>query len=120
MPDSDVLLYLALREAAHQRLFAGVVGDRADQVVAQPRHAGEEPLVGGLTQREVEQHVAVGHVEALGEAARRWPAPARPCPGAPSGRPMSEAVSTSPASAPRPGADLLGEHRADRLAEHRR
>ena len=24
MPDSDVLLYLALREAAHQRLFAGV------------------------------------------------------------------------------------------------
>ena len=36
-----------------------VVGDRADQVLAQPRHVGEQPLVGGLAQREVEQHVVL-------------------------------------------------------------
>ena len=46
---------------------AAVAGDRADQVVAQPRDVGEEPLVGGLAQREVEQHVVGADVELGGE-----------------------------------------------------
>ena len=45
----------------------GVRRDRADQVVAQPGDAGEEPLVGGLAQREVEEHVLLGDVEPRGE-----------------------------------------------------
>ena len=39
-------------------------------------------------------------------------------PAGPSGRPMSLAVSTSPARPPRRGADLAAEHRAAGLAEH--
>ena len=46
---------------------AAVVRDRGDQVLAQPRHVGEQPLVGGLAQREVEQDVVLGDVEPLGE-----------------------------------------------------
>ena len=46
---------------------AAVVLDRGEQVRAQPRHVREQPLVGGLAQREVEQHVVGGDVEALGE-----------------------------------------------------
>ena len=36
-------------------------------MVTQPRHAGEEPLVGGFAQGQEEEHVVGGDVEALGE-----------------------------------------------------
>ena len=66
--DAAHLLLDRLLDAVDVDLDAlGVVRDRADQVVAQPRDVGEEPLVGGLAQREVEQHVVVGDVEPLGE-----------------------------------------------------
>ena len=62
-------------DLAHGLLDAGDVDgdaatevlDRGDQVLAQPRDVGEQPLVGGLAQREVEQDVVLGDVEPLGE-----------------------------------------------------
>ena len=110
-----------------QLLLDGVGVDLdAAGVVARPRRSG------GRAARARARTAAGGRPRAArGRAARRrrprrdprrtprrWPAPARPCPSGPSGRPMSEAVSTSPASAAEPGADLAGDHRAGGLAEH--
>ena len=76
-------------------------------MLAQPRHVGEQPLVGGLAQREVEQHVVGGRRRGPRRTPRRCAAPAPPCPAGPSGSPMSLAVSTSPASPPSAGPTWL-------------
>ena len=68
-------LHVGRVELAHGLLDAGDVdGDAAtevldggDQVLAQPRDVGEQPLVRGLAQGQVEQHVVLAHVEAVGE-----------------------------------------------------
>ena len=66
--DAAHLLLDALLDALDVDLDAlGVRRHRADQVVAQPRDAGEQPLVRGLAQREVEEDVVLGDVEPLGE-----------------------------------------------------
>ena len=44
-----------------------VVGDGRQEVLPQPRHVGEEALVRGLAEGEVEHHVVLAHVEARGE-----------------------------------------------------
>ena len=97
---------------------AAVVLDRGEQVRAQPRHVREQPLVGGLAQREVEQHVVVGHVEALGERGDVGRAAARPCRPGPSGQADvggAEHLAGEPAERL---PDLAAEHRAAGLAEH--
>ncbi len=56
VPEDDVLLYLALREAAHQRLFAGVPWLRDHLVGAVTAYAeGIEVNVEGIQQRVEEQ-----------------------------------------------------------------
>jgi putative hydrolase len=56
VPEDDVLLYLALREAAHQRLFAGVPWLRDHLVDAVTAYAeGIEVNVEGIQQRVEEQ-----------------------------------------------------------------
>ena len=46
---------------------SAVVGDRGDDVVAQPGRVQEEPLVRALAQHQVEQHVGLVDTESLGE-----------------------------------------------------
>ncbi len=95
----------------------GVVGHGADQVVAQPRHVGEEPLVGRLAQREVEQDVVLGDVEPLGERRdvgrhqRRLAGRAERQPDVGGGEHLA-------GQRRRGRADLGGDHRAGGLAEH--
>jgi len=56
VPDEDVLLFLALREAAHQRLFAGVPWLREHLVGAVTAYAeGVELNIEGIQQRVEEQ-----------------------------------------------------------------
>ena len=58
--------------------------------------------MGGLAQREVEQDVVLARRRGPSRRRRRWSARSAARPAGPSGSPMSEAVSTSPASAPMP------------------
>ena len=96
---------------------ARVVAHGPDQVLAQPRHVGEEALVGGLAQREVEQHVVVAHVEAVGER-RHVARHERGRAGGAEGEPdvgRRQHLAGQPAER---GADLAGDHRAGGLADH--
>ena len=68
-------LGVARVDAAHRLLEPGGVDrdaarvglDGVDQVRAQPRHVREQPLVGGLAQRQVQPHLVGGHLEARAE-----------------------------------------------------
>ena len=76
--------------------------DRAEQMRAQPRHVGEEPLVGGLAQGEIQPHLLLRHAQVLAERRRCSPAAARPCrPGRAAGRCRSSRRPRPPAR-PRP------------------
>ena len=79
---------------------AAVVLDGGEQVPAQPRHVREQPLVGGLAQREVEEHVVLGRRRDRRRRRATFAGSSAAVPSGPRGRPMSEALSTSPASPP--------------------
>ena len=57
----------ALDGLAVDRDAAGVGVDGVLQLLAQPRHVGEQPLGGGLAQREEQPHLVGGPVEPGGE-----------------------------------------------------
>ena len=69
------------------RMPARVRLDGVEHVPAQPRHVLEQPLVGGLAQRDVEAHLVLGQLQALAVRAGCWPGSARRCrPGRAAGR----------------------------------
>ena len=57
VPESDVLLYLALREAAHQRLFAGVPWLRDHLIGAVTDYAQGVELNTGRIQESLEERL---------------------------------------------------------------
>ena len=97
-------------DAAHELLeppgvdgdAGGIVGDRRVQGPLEPRHVGEQPVVGRLAQGEVEPHLVVRDAEALTELRDVLRARRTAVPAGPSGSPTSVPVTTSPASWPTP------------------
>ena len=89
-----------------------------EQPLLQPRHVGEQPLVGGLAGGQEDHDLAGGPVEVLGELLdvlrqqRRYPV-------GPTGMPISVEVSTSAASWASAVPELAAERQPAHLAEHR-
>ena len=98
---------------------AGVGVDRVEQPLAQPRHVGEQALVGGLAQRQVQPDLVLRSLEPLAEGRRRSAGPARRRPIGPSGMPMSVARHDLLRQAARALADLGAEHQAADLGQDR-